>query len=479
MPAIVLATLNARYAHTAVGLRCLMANLGELATQAAIKEFTIHDAPHVVVERLLAEAPQVVALSVAIWNRRESERVLRILRAVAPTVCVVLGGPELTEAKTDHPLLTLADVLVDGEGEAVFPGICRTLIAGGTVERVVRGIPPDLATMALPYDLYTDEDIAHRLIYVEATRGCPFTCAFCQSARDDKLRRVPPTRFLAAMERLLARGCRTFKFLDRSFNVLESTAIPVLEFFRARWRDGLFVHLEIMPDRVSPRLRALLASFPPGGVQLELGIQSFDATVLAGIQRRMDTEVAAEAIAWLRAHTGCHLHADLIAGLPGEDEAGFLRGFDRLWRLRPHEIQVGILKRLVGTPLNDSAALDMHFNQDPPYDLLCSAAWPFAAMQRVTRLARTVEVFHNRGGFTGAGVLLVGDGRPSVAWQGFAAWLHAHAGGDHGLSQARQYELLRRHLIEVHGHDAARVTATLRADYLVTGKERHLPECLR
>jgi radical SAM superfamily enzyme YgiQ (UPF0313 family) len=149
VPAIVLATLNARYAHSAVGLRCLLANLGELSTQAVIKEFTIHDAPHVVVERLLADAPQVVALSVAIWNRRESERVLRILRAVAPTVRVVLGGPELTEAKPDHPLLTLADVLVDGEGEAVFPGICRTLMAGGSVERVVRGIPPDMATMAM------------------------------------------------------------------------------------------------------------------------------------------------------------------------------------------------------------------------------------------------------------------------------------------------------------------------------------------
>lgn len=479
MPAIVLATLNARYAHTAVGLRCLMANLGALADQAVLHEFTIHDDPHVVVERVLAAAPQVVAWSVAIWNRRETERVLRILRAVAPQVRIVLGGPELTGATADHPLLALADVLVDGEGEAVFPDLCRTLLAGGAVAPVVCGTPPDLATMVLPYDLYTDQDIAHRLIYVEATRGCPFTCAFCQSARDERVRRVPLERFLPAMERLLERGCRTFKFLDRSFNVLESTAIPVLDFFRARWRDGLFLHLEVMPDRVSPRLRELLASFPPGGVQLEVGIQSFEPATLAAIGRRMDADAAADSIAWLRTHTGCHLHADLIAGLPGEDEAGFHRGFDRLWRLRPHEIQVGILKRLVGTPLHDEAAADLRFNPDPPYDLLCSDAWPFAAMRRVTRLARTVEVFHNRGGFAGACDLLVGGRDPHVAWQGFADWLHVHAGGDHGLSQARQYDLLRRHLVEACGQAAPTVVAQLRADYLVEGRERHLPECLR
>ncbi len=193
----------------------------------------------------------------------------------------------------------------------------------------------------------------------------------------------------------------------------------------------------------------------------------------------MDPDLAAANIGWLRDHTGCHLHADLIAGLPGEDEAGFRAGFDRLWRLRPHEIQVGILKRLVGTPLHDDAAADMRFNPDPPYDLLCSDAWPFAAMRRVSRLARTVEVFHNRGGFAGGCDLLVGDRSPADAWQAFADWLHVHAGGDHGLSRARQYDLLRRHLVEVHGHAPAAVVAQLRADYLVTGRERHLPECLR
>ena len=480
MPDIILTTLNARYVHASLGLRCLLANLGDLAPQAVLREFTINDQADRVVEALLALSPRLVACSVSIWNLRETTRMLGILRAVAPEVRIVLGGPELSHDWQGEPVIALADALVLGEGEAVFPDLCRELLADDQRRplRVVAGGTPHLASLPLPYEYFTDDDLAHRLIHVESSRGCPFSCAFCLSARDERVRRIPLDAFLEAMDRLLTRGCRCFKFLDRTFNVDDEAACRILEFFLARWREGLFLHFEMVPDRLSVRLRQLLATFPPGGVQLELGIQSFDPAVLAIIGRRMDVTAAADHLTWLRTQTGAHLHVDLIAGLPGETVAGFAAGFDRLWRLRPHEIQVGILKRLKGTPLAE-ADHGLRFNPEPPYDLLAGPLWSFTEMQRLRRLARTVEVFANRGRFTGAFALLVGDASPFTALSAFADWLQTQATGDHGLSQERQYAFVLRHLCEISGVQTAVAQATLRQDYLRQGNERHLPECLR
>ena len=447
---IILATLNARWSHCAFGLRYLLANMGELQAQTVIREFTIADPPARVAERVLAESPTIVGFGIYIWNRRETEQVIRIMKAVAPHVLVVIGGPEPTHAAHDDALLQSADVTIAGEADLMFRTVCSDLLAGRPVAKRIAAPKPDPATLVMPYDLYTDNDLAHRLIYVEASRGCPFTCEFCLSSIENGVRAFPLEPFLAALDGLLKRGCQTFKFVDRTFNLSPTTATAIMRFFQARWRDGLYLHFEMVPDRLPDPVKELLAWFPAGAVQLEIGIQSFTPEVGALISRRMDRAKTAANLEWLRTSTGIHVHADLIVGLPGETPASFRTSFDELWHMQPGEIQVGILKLLPGTPLvRHVLPFAMAFNPEPPYDLLASKDFPFSQMQRFKRFARYFELYANDGGFSRGLDLAITHGPSASPFDGllaFSDWLWRTTGQEHQFARPRLYLLLAEYL---------------------------------
>ena len=228
---------------------------------------------------------------------------------------------------------------------------------------------PDFAQLALPYDLYTDEDVAHRVIYVEASRGCPFECEFCLSSLDVPVRNAPLDRFLAAMESLLDRGVQQFKFVDRTFNLNLKTSTSILQFFWERYRPGLFVHFEMIPDRLPASLREIITKFPPGALQFEVGIQTFNERVAALISRRQDNAKAEENLRWLRAETGVHVHADLIVGLPGEDLESFAGG------LRPAG-----RAPTAGDPGRPSQAASRHAHR-PPRSGMADGVQPASAVR--------------------------------------------------------------------------------------------------
>jgi len=505
VPDIILATLNARYSHASLGLRCLRANMGDLRDRSAIREFTINDPAARIAERLLADSPRIIGFGVYIWNLRETERVVSILKAVAPDVRIIIGGPEVSFG-TDHTRLgSDVDVVVSGEGDLVIADICRTLLAGEPVPRAVKGGKPAVAAMVLPYDEYTDEDLRQRIIYVEASRGCPFTCEFCLSSLDDGVRTFALDEFLAAMSRLVDRGCRTFKFVDRTFNLKPTTCERILGFFLERWprsadgtlvvplsgrqmdqgntrNDAFFLHFEMIPDRLPEGIRTLIAQFPAGAVQFEIGIQSFTPEVGVNISRRMDTARTETNLAWLRDLGTVHVHADLIIGLPGETLSSFLLSYDRLYRQRPGEIQVGILKLLRGTPLiRHVEPFAMAFNPEPPYDLLASRDFPFALMQRCKRFARYHELFVNSDRFPRAIDLIVNSAltdSPGTALFAFSDWLWDQTGQEHSMALPRQYDLVLDHLLSL-GVEESAATSALVADFVDQGHLRHAPARLR
>lgn len=234
MSEIVLATLNARYIHCAFGLRYLLANMGELKSQTVLLEFTISQPTLEILDAILAEQPRIVGLGVYIWNVDETTRLVADLKRVRPEVTVVLGGPEVSYEMDDQALVKLADHVIGGEADLAFAQFCREELrrendtghlgtvpqkAGASGKTSDTALLPILSELVLPYDLYTDEDLAHRVIYVEASRGCPFTCEFCLSAIDIPVRQFSLEPFLGAMDALLKRGARQFKFVDRTFNL--------------------------------------------------------------------------------------------------------------------------------------------------------------------------------------------------------------------------------------------------------------------
>jgi radical SAM superfamily enzyme YgiQ (UPF0313 family) len=467
MADIILTTLNARYAHCAFGLRYLMANLGEMQPRARLLEFDINQRPIDVVEAILRNEPKIVGLGVYIWNATQSLQVVADLKRLRPELTVIIGGPEVSYECDQQEIVQLADHVITGEGDLAFANLCREVLESHTVPRphILPAPLPDFDQLALPYDLYTDADIAHRVIYVEASRGCPYECEFCLSSLDVPVRNAPLEPFLAAMQRLLDRGVRQFKFVDRTFNLNLKISSAILRFFLERYRPGLFVHFEMIPDRLPQALRELIREFPPGALQFEVGIQTFNEEVAKLISRRQDNAKAGENLRWLREETGVHVHADLVVGLPGEDMASFAAGFDRLVALGPQEIQVGLLKRLRGTPIvRHDHEWSMVYSPHPPYEILQTKLINFLTMQRLRRFARYWDLVANSGNFVETTPLLWRDGSPFQEFMRFSDWLYAETRQTHSIALARLRELVARYLVEEAARPQDEVRGALERD---------------
>ena len=473
MADIVLATLNAKYIHSAFGLRCLQANLGNLRPRAAIVEFDLQQRPLEIVERLLGLQPRIVGLGVYVWNVAASTQVVALLKRLRPDLPVVLGGPEVSHEIDPQEIVRLADHVIPGETDLAFRELCLALleVSSPPPPKIVLASLPALDQLALPYDEYTDDDIAHRLIYVEASRGCPFECEFCLSSLDVPVRQFPLQSFLDAMDRLVARGVRHFKFVDRTFNLNLRVSGAILDFFLARLCPELFLHFEMVPDRLPGGLRERIVRFPAGALQFEVGIQTFDPEVAARIGRRQDYFALADNLRFLREQTGVHVHADLILGLPGEDLASFARGFDQLVALHPQEIQVGILKRLRGTPIaRHDAAWGVVWSPLPPYEILENRLLDFATVRRMTRFARYWDLVANSGNFVETTPLLWRDGSPFEGFLRFSDWLYARLGRQHSIALPQLARALFDFLTTEAALPAEQAGPALARDYLRPGR---------
>ncbi|MFM7215679.1 MAG: DUF4080 domain-containing protein [Verrucomicrobiota bacterium] len=479
-PDILLSTLNARYLHAAFGLRYLMANLGDLRSRARLLEFDINQSVLEIAESILGQNPRILGLGVYIWNVRPTTELVAILKRLRPDLVVILGGPEVSHEPEGQEIVGLADHVITGEADLRFTELCRRLLLGpfGDAEpipKILHAALPDLTRLDLPYELYDERDIAHRVVYVEASRGCPFTCEFCLSSLDIPVRQFPLDRFLGAMQRLLDRGVLRFKFVDRTFNLHLPTSLAILRFFLDRMRPGLFVHFELVPDRLPEPLRELIARFPEGSLQFEVGLQTLNPEVEERISRRQNHGRMEDNLRWLRDHSGVHVHADLIVGLPGEDLESFGVGFDRLLALGPDEIQVGILKRLRGTPIvRHDIEWGMVYSPHPPYEVLETRVLDFATLARLKRFAAFWDLFANSGRFSRSLPLLWSasgfQGSAFVAFLAFSDDLHQQGIKTSGVALTRQFELLWNHAVGRRSIPPGVIAGALAADYVRAGR---------
>jgi Radical SAM superfamily/B12 binding domain/Protein of unknown function (DUF4080) len=453
-----------------------------------------------VVEQLLRLDPAVIGFGVYIWNVVETTQIVRLLKALRPDVKIVLGGPEVSFEVDEQEICRLADHVITGWGDVSFPKLCRALIHGPKpLMKVIVGEQPALDQIEMPYADYSDEDLKQRLLYVEASRGCPFKCEFCLSSLDKTAWPFELDAFMAHMDTLYARGARHFKFVDRTFNLKIDNSVRILQFFLDRMAPDLFVHFEVVPDVLPDRLKELIAQFPPGALQFEVGIQSFNVEVQKRISRKQDNDKTADNLRWLLTQSQAHLHTDLIFGLPGETLESFAAGFDRLHALQPHEIQFGILKRLRGTPIaRHTEEFAMVYDPQTPYQILQNSTVDFNTLQRINRFARYWDLAANSGRFAQTMALLLGPtapAKPAVRTEPgqvpsqtptgsaffnflrFSDWLYARTGKTHEFALERLVDLLFAHLTEDRGMEAQAVRAALLADYRASGA-RSQPKCL-
>ena len=479
MSDILISTLNVRYIHTAFGLRYLYANMGELQGNTELLEFSVRQRPLQIVEKLLHRQPKIIGFGVYIWNVAEISQIVAILKQVAPEVILVLGGPEVSHPPDLPEVAVLCDYILTGHAELSFPRLCSELLSGRSpAEKIIISESIPLSALASPYPYYSDTDLLQRIVYVEASRGCPFKCEFCLSALDTTAKPFALQPFLQDMAQLYARGARNFKFIDRTFNLKVDSSVAILEFFLQRLTADLYLHFEVIPDNLPERLKETIQRFPAGVLQFEIGVQSFDPLIQQRISRKQDNQKTQANLSWLREQTATHIHADLIAGLPGDTLDGFGNSFDQLVALKPQEIQVGILKRLRGAPINrHNQNWQMRYDPNPPYAILSTSHIDFVNLQRLSRFSRFWDLIGNSGRFKHTLPLILAD-QPFARFLQLSDALYVLADSTWQLALKRLFELIYVVMTETLQESTASVTAVLFQDYLLCGEKGH-PDFLK
>ena len=408
---LTLTGLASQYIHMPLAPFCLKKAVEEaLPISVTICDININEPVEDSLARLMAGNPTHIGFSVYIWNREMTARLVRRIKALAPEVCILLGGPEVTFS----PEVTFAempcDYILRGAGEESLPALLRCLMEDGAPSGIPGVCTPGHVADPAPTpppraDLYDESwhtALNGRMVYVETSRGCPFSCAFCLSGQKDRVQFMPKDEALALLIRLGASGTDTVKLIDRTFNCDRERTRYLLGGLmeaKAAGRIGqVCYHLEVAADLFDDETLELLARAPAGLFQMEAGLQSFHAPTLEACRRHTDMARLVDRLRRILAPGNVHLHIDLIAGLPEEDFTTFGQSFDCAYELRPHQLQLGFLKFIHGSHLREKD-WGQRYAPDPPYEVLSTPWISYAELRRLHGCAEAVERLHNSGRF--------------------------------------------------------------------------------
>ena len=399
----VLLSVNARYIHSSLAPWLLAegtAHYSRFKHEVKVIETTIKQENSVIAEQTAADSPDVVGIGAYIWNAAKLPELLRLLRLRLPDAVFVLGGPE-TSHNAEYWLGIGVDFVVRGEGERAFPQLLDALAEGD--DEALRSFCEGtlIAHLQSPVDPYSSEyfeALDGRIAYIEASRGCYNNCAYCLSA-GEKVRFFSLEMIKDQIYKLSRSGAKTVKFIDRTFNSNAARAYELLEYVIGLDTSCHF-HFEAAPDLFDEQTLTLLAAAPPGRIQIELGIQSFNKRALEAVSRRSDLAKAEDNIRILTEMRNIHVHVSLIAGLPYETLSSFKNTFNRAHALNPHMLQLGFLKLLHGSRLrSDAKELGIKYSDEPPYEIISSPWLSPADLDVLKQAESALEHTYNKARF--------------------------------------------------------------------------------
>lgn len=408
----ILATLNAKYIHTNLAIRYLRA-YAMPDFEPEIAEYTIKDPSINIVADLYRRKPDVVGFSCYIWNIEETATVIRMLKKVSPSTKIILGGPEVSyDSGYWLKKLPEVDVIVMGEGEAVFKSLLSVFAGEGSLESVpgiaymldgklkVHPGGPKLDLKELPSPFRFEEDVpelSKRVVYIETSRGCPFNCQFCLSSIEVGVRYFSRERIKDDIRYLMANGAKTIKFVDRTFNISRSYAMEMFQFLIDEHVPGTVFQFEITGDIMRPEVIQFLNDNAPAGLfRFEIGVQSTNDLTNELVKRRQNFEKLSRTVRMVKEGGKIAQHLDLIAGLPEEDYHSFRDTFNDVFALRPEELQLGFLKLLRGTGLRLQAKQYGYvFVDQAPYEIFSNNALSFDDMLRIKQTEDVLEKYWN------------------------------------------------------------------------------------
>jgi hypothetical protein len=496
---VTLCALSSQYLHVTPAPYALLAGVRTFCTQSVdcqVVQGTVNEPVEAVADRIAATSPRLVGLSCYIWNISRVKELLPLLRQRLPDAYILLGGPEVTS----HSAARLAELpdahgILCGEGEWAFAAFCDALAAEQPLENIAsltcrlsdgsirEGTPcvsmQDPPSLCIPEYLSAARD---RIAYLETGRGCPYRCAFCLSGQCGTARWFDVERAKQDLLALAAARPRVLKLVDRTFNAHRNRAEDLLRFILQEQGkgipSGLCIHFEVAADLLSDEMIALLRQMPAGAVQLEVGLQSFSEVTLAAVRRRTDLNTVVRRVQQVLESGNVHLHLDLIAGLPYEDLETFTAGFHRAFALRPHMLQLGFLKLLLGAAMREEPeAYPCRFRAEAPYEVIDTPWISAADLARLHRAETALDKLYNSGRFRNT-VEYVLQASALTPMEPFEAVGNA-AAGQGSLSLEAYTALVQETLAALPGIDAACLRDALVQDTLATRGEGRLPACLQ
>ena len=422
---VLLAAINAKYIHSNLGIYSLK-TYGEkmlkewgLAEQAEISlaEYTINHQMEQILQDIYKRKPDVIGFSCYIWNISYVKMILADIKKVLPDVKIWAGGPEVSyhgEAfLKEEPAV---DLVMMGEGEITFAHFLKALLEGEDLKQVpglmVRNADGtftdtgfrqvmDMSQIPFPYAFMDMKELEHRIIYYESSRGCPFSCAYCLSSIDKKLRFRSLDLVLPELEWFLQAKVPQVKFVDRTFNCKKSHAMAIWQYIRDHDNGVTNFHFEIAADLLDKDELDLLSTMRPGLVQLEIGVQSTNEKTLEAIRRKTDIEEIREITETINSWHNIHQHLDLIAGLPWEDLESFKKSFNDVYEMEPEQLQLGFLKVLKGSYMEELIpTCDLLYSAAPPYEVLCTKWLSYGDVLELKDIEEMTEVHYNSRQFT-------------------------------------------------------------------------------
>lgn len=422
---VLLAAINAKYIHSNLGIYSLK-TYGEkmlkewgLAEQAEISlaEYTINHQMEQILQDIYKRKPDVIGFPCYIWNISYVKVILADIKKVLPDVKIWAGGPEVSyhgEAfLKEEPAV---DLVMMGEGEITFAHFLKALLEGEDLKQVpglmVRNADGtftdtgfrqvmDMSQIPFPYAFMDMKELEHRIIYYESSRGCPFSCAYCLSSIDKKLRFRSLDLVLPELEWFLQAKVPQVKFVDRTFNCKKSHAMAIWQYIRDHDNGVTNFHFEIAADLLDKDELDLLSTMRPGLVQLEIGVQSTNEKTLEAIRRKTDIEEIREITETINSWHNIHQHLDLIAGLPWEDLESFKKSFNDVYEMEPEQLQLGFLKVLKGSYMEELIpTCDLLYSAAPPYEVLCTKWLSYGDVLELKDIEEMTEVHYNSRQFT-------------------------------------------------------------------------------
>lgn len=497
---VLLVAVNSKYIHSSLAPWCIYTSAKKRCDEGvslSVCEGTVNENEDVLLERILSYDSDVVAFSCYIWNISVVLNLCEKIKKFKSDIIIVLGGPEVSYRQWEILENNRSvDYVVSGEGEVTVPELINRLMHGEKVNLPAVSFRTDSGIYADNRSAPTDESVSPyceeyfsslngRIAYIESSRGCPFSCAFCFSGRLGKVRYIDIERVKDEMVRLAQFGAKTIKFVDRTFNCNKNRAGEILNFINDHYGkeipEGTCYHFEIAADLLDDSLLDIIARLPDGAVQFEIGIQSFNEVTLKAINRRTDITKVIENIKKLVSFSNSHIHIDLIAGLPEESYDSFISGFNRAYALGANMLQLGFLKILPGTPMAENREkYPCAHSCEPPYQITSTPWLSEAELEKLHIVENELDRLYNSGRFryTLDYVISAGGITPFGLFLSFGEYL-LQLGEKGSIPLDRYVNLVYDFFSTLDGVDETRLRNNMIKDRIASNNSGVIPEKLK